>query len=124
VEQVLELIADGQQWIYGLTGLVLLFYLGRALIARRAQRRALFKVEREQARTRFSSNVLAGYYARDQFAPGDSLVVDGEVGTLEAIGTVSARIAISEEILIVPNIRLTEGRIRVRRESQPETTRT
>jgi hypothetical protein len=26
-------------------------------------------------------NVLAGYYARDQFAPGDGLVVDGEVGT-------------------------------------------
>jgi hypothetical protein len=58
VKQVLELIADGQQWIYGLLGLVLLFYLGRALVARREQRRALFKVEREQARIRFSSSML------------------------------------------------------------------
>jgi small-conductance mechanosensitive channel len=68
-------------------------------------------------------NVLAGYYARDQFAPGDALVVDGEVGTLEGIGTVSAEIAIGEEILVIPNIRLAGGGIRVRRESRPETTR-
>jgi hypothetical protein len=58
VKQVLELIADGQHWIYGLLGLILLFYLGRALVARREQRRALFKLVREQARTSFSSSVL------------------------------------------------------------------
>jgi small-conductance mechanosensitive channel len=69
-------------------------------------------------------NVLAGYYAREQFAPGDGLVVDGEMGTLESIGAVNTQVAIGEEILVVPNTRLTEGGVRVRRESQPETTRT
>jgi hypothetical protein len=59
VKQVLELIADRQQWIYGLLGLVLLFYLGRALVARREQRRALFKLVREQASTRYGSSVMA-----------------------------------------------------------------
>jgi small-conductance mechanosensitive channel len=69
-------------------------------------------------------NVLAGYYARDQFVPGDALVVDGEVGTLEGIGTVSAQIAIGEEILVMPNTCLIEGRIRLQQQSRTETTRT
>jgi hypothetical protein len=58
VKQALELIGDGRYWIHGLLGLVLVFYLGRALIARREQRRALFKLEQEQARTRFSGSML------------------------------------------------------------------
>ena len=65
-------------------------------------------------------NVLAGYYARDQFAPGEGLVVDGEVGTLESIGTVNAQIAIGEEILVIPNTRLTEGTVRVRKTAPVE----
>jgi hypothetical protein len=58
VTQVLEFIADRQQWILGLLGLVLLFYLGRALLARREQRRALFELEQELARTRYRSSAL------------------------------------------------------------------
>jgi small-conductance mechanosensitive channel len=58
-------------------------------------------------------NVLAGYYARDQFAPGEGLVVDGEVGTLESIGTVNTQIGLGEEVLVVPNSSLTEGTVRV-----------
>ena len=65
-------------------------------------------------------NVLAGYYARDQFALGEGLVVDGEVGTLESIGTVNTQIAIGEEILVVPNSSLTGGTIRVRKNAPVE----
>ncbi len=65
-------------------------------------------------------NVLAGYYARDQFAPGEGLVVDGEVGTLESIGTVNTQIALGEEILVVPNSSLTEGTVRVRKTAPVE----
>jgi small-conductance mechanosensitive channel len=65
-------------------------------------------------------NVLAGYYARDQFTPGEGLVVDGEVGTLESIGTVSTQISVGEEILVVPNVRLTEGTVQVRKNAPVE----
>jgi small-conductance mechanosensitive channel len=65
-------------------------------------------------------NVLAGYYARDQFAPGEGLVVDGEVGTVESIGTVNSLIAIGEEVLVVPNASLTGGTIRVRKAAPVE----
>jgi hypothetical protein len=35
------------------------------------------------------------------------------LGILEGIGTIDIRIAIGEEILFVPNVRLTEGEVRV-----------
>jgi hypothetical protein len=60
-------------------------------------------------------HVLVAFYARDQFAPGGGLVVDGEVGTLEGVGSVNTQIAMGEEIPVVPNSSLTRGTIRVRK---------
>jgi hypothetical protein len=58
MEQVLRLIADYQWWIYGLLGLILLFYLRRALVARREGARSIFKLEQEQARARYGRSVV------------------------------------------------------------------
>jgi hypothetical protein len=58
MEQVLRLIADYQWWIYGLFGLILLFYLRRALVARREAARSIFKLEQEQARARYGRSVV------------------------------------------------------------------
>ena len=58
MERVLQFIADYQWWIYGLLGLILLFYLRRALLARRDGARSIFKLEQEQARTRYSRSVM------------------------------------------------------------------
>ncbi len=57
MEQVLRLIADYQWWIYGVFGLILLFYLRRALVARREGARSIFKLEQEQARIRYRRSV-------------------------------------------------------------------
>ncbi|MCA9930544.1 MAG: mechanosensitive ion channel [Anaerolineales bacterium] len=58
-------------------------------------------------------NVLAGYYAREQFGAGDIIMVNGEVGSLEGIGTLNAEIRVGDELLIVPNTRLTETAVRI-----------
>lgn len=58
MEQVLQLIAEYQYWIYGLFGLILLFYLRRAILARRESVRSIFKLEQEQARGRYGRSVL------------------------------------------------------------------
>ena len=58
MEQVLQLIAEYQWWIYGLFGLILLFYLRRAILARRESVRSIFKLEQEQARGRYGRSVL------------------------------------------------------------------
>ncbi len=57
MERVLELLAEYQWWIYGLLGVILLFYLRRALMARREGARSIFKLEQEQARTRYGRSV-------------------------------------------------------------------
>jgi hypothetical protein len=57
MERVLELLAEYQWWIYGVLGLILLFYLRRALLARRDGARSIFKLEQEQARTRYGRSV-------------------------------------------------------------------
>jgi hypothetical protein len=57
MERVLELLAQYQWWIYGVLGLILLFYLRRALLARREGARSIFKLEQEQARGRYSRSV-------------------------------------------------------------------
>jgi hypothetical protein len=57
MEQVLRIIAEYQWWIYGLFGLILLFYLWRALVARREGARSIFKLEQEQARARYGRSV-------------------------------------------------------------------
>jgi hypothetical protein len=57
MQAVLRIIADYQWWIYGFFGLLLLFYLRRALVARREGIRSLFKLEQEQARARYGRSV-------------------------------------------------------------------
>lgn len=59
MEQVLQIIADYQWWIYGVLGLLLLFYLRRAFVARRENARSIFKLEQEQARGRYGRSVIA-----------------------------------------------------------------
>lgn len=60
-------------------------------------------------------NVLAGFYAREQFQPGDRLVIDGEEGNLEGIGTLNAELRIDDgEQLVIPNTRLTQEAVRLR----------
>ncbi len=57
MERVVEILSDYQWWIYGVLGLILLFYLRRAILARRDGARSIFKLEQEQARARYSRSV-------------------------------------------------------------------
>jgi len=57
MDQVLAILAEYQWLIYAILGIVLLFFLRRALLARRDGARSLFKLEQEQARTRYSRSV-------------------------------------------------------------------
>jgi hypothetical protein len=57
MEPVLEFLTAYQWWIYGILGLILLFYLRRALLARRDGTRSIFKLEQEQARIRYTRSV-------------------------------------------------------------------
>lgn len=59
MEQVLRIIAEYQWWIYGVLGLILLFYLRRAIVARRESARSIFKLEQEQAHSRYTRSVIA-----------------------------------------------------------------
>ena len=58
MERVVQLIADYQWWIYGVLGLVLIFFLRRAMLARRESARSTFKLEREQAQSRYNRSVV------------------------------------------------------------------
>jgi hypothetical protein len=58
MEQVLRFIADYQWWIYAVLGIVLLFYLRRAIVARQQGVRSIFKLEQEQMRLRYSRSVM------------------------------------------------------------------
>ena len=57
MEQVLEFVGQYQWWFYGILGAVLLFFLRRALMARREGARSIFKLEQEQCRTRYNRSV-------------------------------------------------------------------
>lgn len=59
-------------------------------------------------------NVLAGYYAREQFEAGDLVLVNGEEGYLEGIGTMNAEIRVGDDLLIVPNTRLTGTAVKIK----------
>lgn len=59
-------------------------------------------------------NVLAGYYAREQFSPGDNLIVDGETGTLQGIGTTNSEITVNDQLVVIPNTDLTEKTVKVK----------
>jgi hypothetical protein len=58
MEQVLRVIAEYQWWLYAFFGLIVLFYLRRAIVARRESVRSIFKLEQEQARERYIRSVL------------------------------------------------------------------
>jgi small-conductance mechanosensitive channel len=58
-------------------------------------------------------NVLAGYYARELFTPGDRLAVYDEEGTLEAIGTLNAELGVNGGRLVIPNSRLIEAKTKI-----------
>lgn len=57
MERVQAFLADYQWWVYGVLGIILLFYLRRALMARREGARSIFKLEQEQARVRYGRSV-------------------------------------------------------------------
>ena len=59
-------------------------------------------------------NVLAGYYAREMFHLGDTIVIDDEEGVLQGISTLNAEILVGDDVISIPNTRLTEGRVKVR----------
>lgn len=59
-------------------------------------------------------NVLAGYYAREQFHLGDRLVFEGDEGTLEGIGVLNSEIRVGSDLVVLPNARLMEEVIRIR----------
>lgn len=58
MERAVQLFTQYQWWVYGFLGLVLLFYLRRALAARRQSLRSLFALEQEQARTKYRRSVI------------------------------------------------------------------
>lgn len=58
-------------------------------------------------------NILAGYYAREHFELGDTIKINGETGTLDAIGTVSAEIILPDGKIVVPNSDLTSKTVRI-----------
>jgi hypothetical protein len=57
MEQALRLIAEYQWWIYAVFGLILLFYLRSAFVARRDSVRSIFRLEQEQSRARYGRSV-------------------------------------------------------------------
>ena len=58
MERVAQIVADYQWWIYGVLGLVLIFFLRRAMMARREIARSTFKLEQEQAQSRYNRSVV------------------------------------------------------------------
>ncbi|MBP7999047.1 MAG: mechanosensitive ion channel [Chloroflexi bacterium] len=63
-------------------------------------------------------SVLAGYYARDVYKIGETLLVDGQEGVLIGIGTLNSEIELPDGRLIIPNTRLTEATIMVMNHKQ------
>jgi hypothetical protein len=58
MERVLQLLAEYQWWLYGLLLVFLLFYLRRAIVARRASLRSIFTLEQEQTHARYGHSVM------------------------------------------------------------------
>jgi small-conductance mechanosensitive channel len=58
-------------------------------------------------------NILAGYYARENFKVGDQINIDGEMGILEAIGVVNSEMSTPESYVIFPNSNLTEKSVKI-----------
>jgi small-conductance mechanosensitive channel len=64
-------------------------------------------------------NILAGYYAKELFTPGDRMVIDGQSGVLEAIGTINTEISMGPDRLILPNTQLIEKSVVLQPETGP-----
>ena len=58
-----------------------------------------------------AGNLLAGYYAREQFRVGDWIQLEAGQGELKAIGAVASEIVTSDGDLVVPNRLLVEGTV-------------
>jgi small-conductance mechanosensitive channel len=65
-----------------------------------------------------AGNILAGYYAREQFSLGERVVIDDQEGTLEAIGPLNVEVAVGEDRIFIPNARMIESQVRVRGKSK------
>lgn len=59
-------------------------------------------------------NILAGFYAKEAFRLGEHVIIDGQQGTLEAIGTISAEISQADGRLVIPNQHLIDSQVQVR----------
>ncbi len=59
-------------------------------------------------------NILAGYYAREQFRLGDMLEFEGETGSLEGIGVMNSEIRVGDDLLVIPNTQLMEEVVRIK----------
>jgi small-conductance mechanosensitive channel len=61
-------------------------------------------------------NVLAGFYAREMYKPGDHIIIDETEGVLQGIGSLNSEVMVGDnQIVIIPNTHLTENKITVRR---------
>ena len=58
-------------------------------------------------------NVLASYYIREQYKLGEKIIVDGQEGTLDAVGAVNSEISVENGRIIVPNTHLTESATKI-----------
>lgn len=58
-------------------------------------------------------NVLASYYIREQYELGTSIVVDGQQGTLESVGTVNSEVAVEDGRIVIPNTHLIESATKI-----------
>ncbi len=65
-------------------------------------------------------NIMAGFHAKDEFSPGQSLTVGGINGVLVNIGAVKSQIQTAVGLVSLPNSMLTEQEVTVH--SKPEAT--
>jgi hypothetical protein len=97
MEQALQILAEYQWWIYAVLGLIFLFYLRRAIVARRDGARSIFKLEQEQAHTRYRRSVMV------------SAVILIAIAAVFMISNPFLTAAPVEEATVVPSPSVTNG---------------
>lgn len=60
-------------------------------------------------------NVLAGFYARDQFLPGDEITLGTELGILLGIGSLNAEVKTENGVVVISNAQLVNQRVKIHR---------
>ncbi|KAA3643812.1 MAG: hypothetical protein DWQ07_16990 [Chloroflexi bacterium] len=50
---------------------------------------------------------------REKYQLGDKIMVDGQQGTLEAVGAINTEIAVEDGRIVVPNTHLTETKTKI-----------